>query len=81
MVPFIIRRLLISFLVLLAATFIVYVLVANAGDPRSALYESTDPGKETKIAALTRNLSLDVPACLVASSETATWATRPPVPR
>jgi peptide/nickel transport system permease protein len=60
-VSFIIRRLIISFLVLLAATFIVYVLVANAGDPRSALYESTDPGKENKIAALTRNLSLDVP--------------------
>lgn len=61
MASFIIRRFLISILVLLAATFIVYVLVANAGDPRSALYESSDPGKEAKIAAMTRNLSLDVP--------------------
>ena len=61
MASFIIRRFLISILVLLAATFIVYVLVANAGDPRSALYESADPGKEAKIAAMTRNLSLDVP--------------------
>jgi peptide/nickel transport system permease protein len=58
---FIVRRFLISILVLLAATFIVYVLVANAGDPRSSLYESTDPGKAVKIAAMTRNLSLDVP--------------------
>ncbi len=61
MASFIARRLVISVLVLLAATFIVFVLVANAGDPRSALYESTDPGKETRIAAMTRNLSLDVP--------------------
>lgn len=61
MVPFIARRLFISFFVLLGATFIVFVLVANAGDPRSALYESSDPGKATKIASMTRNLSLDVP--------------------
>lgn len=61
MASFIIRRLLISFFVLLGATFIVYVLVASAGDPRAALYESTDPGKANKIAAMTRNLSLDVP--------------------
>ena len=61
MASFIVRRFLISILVLLAATFVVFVLVANAGDPRSALYESTDPGKANKIAAMTRNLSLDVP--------------------
>jgi len=59
--PFIIRRLFISFFVLLGATFIVYVLAASAGDPRSALEESTDPGKANRIAAMTRNLSLDVP--------------------
>ena len=47
------RRARLLLLVLLAATFIVYVLVANAGDPRSALYESADPGKEAKIAAMT----------------------------
>jgi len=58
---FIVRRLIISFFVLLGATFIVYVLVASAGDPRAALYESTDPGKENRIASMTRNLSLDVP--------------------
>src|SRR6478752_1958497 len=61
MASFILRRLFISFFVLLGATFIVYVLVANAGDPREALLESTDPGKANKIAAMTRNLSLDVP--------------------
>ena len=61
MAPFIIRRLFISFFVLLGATFIVYVLAASAGDPRSALEESTDPGKANRIAAMTRNLSLDVP--------------------
>ncbi len=48
MASFIIRRLLISILVLLAATFIVYVLVANAGDPRSALYESADPARKPR---------------------------------
>jgi len=42
--PFIARRLFISFFVLLAATFIVYMLVASAGDPRAALFESNDPG-------------------------------------
>ncbi len=61
MAPFIIRRLFISFFVLLGATFIVYVLVASAGDPRQALLQSNDPGKATKIAVMTRNLSLDVP--------------------
>jgi len=61
MAPFIIRRLFISFFVLLGATFIVYVLVASAGDPRASLYESNDPGKATKLAVMTRNLSLDVP--------------------
>lgn len=61
MLPFIARRLVISFFVLLAATFIVYLLVASAGDPRAALVESNDPGKANKIAIMTRNLSLDVP--------------------
>ena len=61
MLPFIARRLFISFFVLLAATFIVYLLVASAGDPRQALLESNDPGKANKIAIMTRNLSLDVP--------------------
>ena len=61
MLPFIIRRLAISFFVLLGATFIVYMLVASAGDPRAALFESNDPGKATRIAVMTRNLSLDVP--------------------
>lgn len=61
MLSFIVRRLFISFFVLLAATFIVYILVASAGDPRAALVESNDPGKAQKIAILTRNLSLDVP--------------------
>ncbi len=61
MAPFIVRRLFISFFVLLGATFLVYLLVASAGDPRSALYESSAPGKQQRIDAMTRNLSLDVP--------------------
>jgi peptide/nickel transport system permease protein len=61
MASFIVRRLFISFFVLLGATFIVYILVSSAGDPRAALLESNDPGKANKIAALTRNLSLDMP--------------------
>ncbi|MEO7124786.1 MAG: ABC transporter permease [Nakamurella sp.] len=58
---FIIRRLFISLLVLLGATFIVFVLTANAGDPRTPLYQSTDPTAKLKIASLTRNLKLNVP--------------------
>jgi peptide/nickel transport system permease protein len=61
MATFILRRLVVSFFVLLAATFLVYVLVANAGDPRTALLESADPSREAKIAALTENLNLDTP--------------------
>ncbi len=61
MASFIVRRLFVSLFVLLAATFIVFVLVVNAGDPRAPFYESTDPSAKNKIAALTAALKLDVP--------------------
>lgn len=45
MASFIVRRFLISILVLLAATFIVYVLVANAGDPPVLAVRVDRPGQ------------------------------------
>lgn len=92
MTTFILRRLVISFFVLLAATFVVYVLVANAGDPRTALLESADPSREAKLAALTANLNLDTPVvgryfiwlkgvagCFVGSCDLGTNVTGTPV--
>lgn len=58
---FIGRRLLSSAVVLLGATFIVYMLVAYALDPLEDLYTSTAPNKEQLIEARTRALDLDTP--------------------
>ena len=44
MAVFVVRRLAVSFVTLLVATFVVYVLVANAGDPLADL--RTDPSAE-----------------------------------
>jgi peptide/nickel transport system permease protein len=58
---FLTRRLLASFLVLLAASYIVYVLACNSGDPLSDLRTSTARNKEQLIAARIKELNLDVP--------------------
>jgi peptide/nickel transport system permease protein len=58
---FIVRRLFVSFFVLLAATFIMYVLTANAGDPLEDLYQDQSPNRDQKIAARRERLDLDVP--------------------
>jgi peptide/nickel transport system permease protein len=58
---FIVRRLFVSFFVLLAATFIMYVLVANAGDPLEDLYTSQSVNRDELIAARERALLLNVP--------------------
>jgi peptide/nickel transport system permease protein len=61
---FIVRRLFATLLVLLAASFIVYVLTASSGDPLMALRGSSDPSAQEKIAYLTRVLDLETPPAL-----------------
>ncbi|MFF0909966.1 ABC transporter permease [Microbacterium enclense] len=61
MVGFILRRIAVSILVLLAASFIMYVLAANSGDPLMDLSESTAANRDQLIAARVAALDLDVP--------------------
>ena len=58
------RRLLIAVFVIFAASYLVYVLSANSGDPLEALRGSTAPNKEALMAALSAQLHLDVPPFL-----------------
>ncbi|WP_150308288.1 ABC transporter permease [Planctomonas psychrotolerans] len=62
MLSFVLRRLLASVFILLGASFIIYVLAANAGDPLEDLRASTAPNREALIAARVELLQLDVPA-------------------
>lgn len=64
MVGFILRRIAVSILVLLAASFIMYVLAANAGDPLQDLRDSTAANRDQLIAARVAALDLNVPAPL-----------------
>ncbi|MGI5490677.1 ABC transporter permease [Microtetraspora malaysiensis] len=61
MLAFIARRLAISSLVLLAATFIMFVLVALSGDPLADLREQSTPQAQAQMAARIKSLRLDVP--------------------
>jgi len=59
---FIVRRIIISFFTLLAATFVVYALVANAGSPLEPLQGIQDQDqKDAAIAARIQLLGLDLP--------------------
>lgn len=60
MATFVTRRLIASFFVLLAATFLMYNLIAFAGDPLEDLRTSNAPNKEQLIEARTKLLNLDV---------------------
>jgi peptide/nickel transport system permease protein len=60
MVSFITRRILVSILVLVAASFIMYNLAAIAGDPLADIRESTSPNKAELIAARTATQHLDL---------------------
>lgn len=64
MLAFIVRRLFATLLVLLAASFIVYVLTAYSGDPLLALKGSSDPSAQDKIKYLTEVLDLNTPPAL-----------------
>lgn len=60
MAAFVIRRLIASVFVLLAATFLVYNLVALSGDPLEDLRASSAPNKEQLIESRIKLLQLDV---------------------
>jgi peptide/nickel transport system permease protein len=64
MVGFVLRRIAVSILVLLAASFIMYVLAANSGNPLQDLEGSNSPNREQLIAARIAALDLDVPPVL-----------------
>jgi peptide/nickel transport system permease protein len=64
MLTFVTRRVLASLLVLLVASYLVYVLAAASGDPLGDLRESNSPNKANLIAQRTELLHLDVPAPL-----------------
>ena len=61
MASFIIRRLIASIFVLLAATFLMYILTSFAGDPLDELRQSSAPNKEQLMEARSKLLNLDVP--------------------
>ncbi len=64
MLTFLSRRLIASVLVLLAASYLVYVLSANSGDPLDDLRQSTARNKAELIQQRTALLHLDVPVPL-----------------
>ena len=61
MTAFILRRLGILGVILFGSSFILYNVAAFSGDPTADLRLSTDPNRDFLIAALTRELQLDVP--------------------
>jgi peptide/nickel transport system permease protein len=64
MLTFLTRRLIASILVLLAASYVVYLLSANSGDPLEDLRTSTARNKEQLIQQRIHLLNLDIPAPL-----------------
>lgn len=64
MLPYLTRRVLASLLILLGASFIVYLLIAYSGDPLAEIRASNSPSKEAQLQARTEMLHLDVPPAL-----------------
>ena len=61
MLTFLSRRIVVSILVLLAASFLVYILSASSGDPLAQLRTSTARNKEEQIHQKILLLHLNVP--------------------
>ena len=61
MLSYVLRRIGVSVLILVAASFIMYVLVAWARDPLTDLYASNNPNREQLIAQRIQWLNLDQP--------------------
>ncbi len=64
MAIFVLRRLVASFFVFLAATYLMYLLVAASGDPLDDLRTGNAPNKQFLIDSRTELLNLDVPPFL-----------------
>ena len=64
MTAFILRRLGVLGVILFGSSFLLYNLAALSADPLEELRLSTDPSRDAQIAALTRELQLDVPVPL-----------------
>ncbi len=64
MATFVVRRLIASLFIFLAATYLMYILVSLSGDPLEDLRTSTAPNKLQLIEARTALLHLDVPPYL-----------------
>ncbi|MDR7082317.1 peptide/nickel transport system permease protein [Arthrobacter ginsengisoli] len=62
MVTYIVRRLVTAALILLGASFLVYLLTASSGDPLADLRASNAPNKQQLMDARTELLDLDTPA-------------------
>jgi peptide/nickel transport system permease protein len=60
MVSFIARRVVVSILILIAASFIMYVLAANSGNPLADLIGSSSPNRQALIEARTQSQHLDI---------------------
>ncbi len=61
MLTFVIRRVIAAFFIVLGATFIAYILMANAGDPLEAVRGIPDPGlRAQRMASLSSALHLDI---------------------
>ena len=58
---FVLRRIGVSILILIAASFIMYTLVSLAKDPLTDLYASNSPNKDALIAQRIEWLNLDQP--------------------
>jgi peptide/nickel transport system permease protein len=56
---FVVRRLSVSFLILIASTFLMFALVSASGDPLGDLRLDTSPNKQQKIEARVQQLHLD----------------------
>lgn len=61
MTTYILRRLLASFLILLGASYIVYLLIAYSGDPLAEIRSTNSPNKEALLRRRSEMLDLDVP--------------------
>lgn len=64
MATFVVRRLIASIFIFLAATYLMYNLVALSGDPLQDLRDSSSPNKQQLIEARIKLLDLDVPPYL-----------------
>lgn len=64
MLSYVLRRIGVSILIIIAASFLMYVLVAWARDPLEDLYASNSPNKDALIAQRIQWLNLDQPVVI-----------------